>query len=45
MSNLTYNNLWRTTQVDLEKLATHGTFLILFKIFNMTYFHSLCIRF
>lgn len=23
MSNLTYNNLWRTTQVDLEKLATH----------------------
>lgn len=23
MSNLTYNNLWRTTQIDLEKLATH----------------------
>ncbi|CAG9811661.1 unnamed protein product [Chironomus riparius] len=23
MSNLTYNNLWRTAQVDLEKLATH----------------------
>lgn len=23
MSNLTYNNLWRTTQVDLEKCATH----------------------
>lgn len=23
MSNLTYNNLWRTTQIELEKLATH----------------------